>query len=221
MEKELNYSIVYDKSMKQYAIDLQNFVSKMSGVKCMKFGHGKVPDNVNDIDKSYVLYLGEKCSKHLQYENKFEQYGIQIGWYGTKAWIRLVKEGEKSFFTWLNKGDVSFIADDEKKISRNVARYSKFCEEYYNLYKEFRISRDAAIDQSYSKSEAIEKMTKDFQFLRLKWVDILISLWGTIKDIIGEQKAYRRLNVFAVMYFCKNYLKPFLEEGKIDVLNHG
>lgn len=103
------YSIVYDKNYKQYAIDLQRFVSETVGNKCYMFKVGKAPDNVTDIDKSYVIYLGEESSKYMNYENKFEQYGLQMGWYGTNAWIRLIKQGDGSFSEWLNEGELSII----------------------------------------------------------------------------------------------------------------
>lgn len=207
-----SYSIVYDKNKKQYAIDLQRFVSETAGTKCMMFKVGKAPDNVTDIDKSYVIYLGEESSKYMNYENKFEQYGLQMGWYGTNAWIRLIKQGDGSFSAWLNKGELSIISDNDKEIARNANRYKKFCGEYYDLYREYKLRGDKAIDQSYTKSAAIDKMTKDFQFLRSKWVDFFIAPWGIAKGFIGDSQAYKRINRFAVMYFYKNYLKSFLNE---------
>lgn len=207
-----SYSIVYDKNKKQYAIDLQRFVSETAGTKCMMFKVGKAPDNVTDIDKSYVIYLGEESSKYMNYENKFEQYGLQMGWYGTNAWIRFIKQGDGSFSEWLNKGELSIISDNDKEIARNANRYKKFCGEYYELYREYKLRGDKAIDQSYTKSAAIDKMTKDFQFLRSKWVDFFIAPWGIAKYLIGDSQAYERINRFAVMYFYKNYLKSFLNE---------
>lgn len=220
MEK-LTYSIVYDKDMKQCAIDLQTFVSNITGVKCMIFKNGEAPSNVTDIDKSYVIYIGEKSAKYMQYANQFEKYGIQMGWSGTNAWIRFVEEGDSSFAAWLNEGSISFISDNEEQISENAKRYNCFCTEYYELYKECRLRGDDAIDQSHSKSEAIEKMIKDFQFIRLKWIDFIMSPWGMVKSIIGNSKAYKRVTRFAGMYFFKNYLKLFLNEEKTDSLNNG
>ena len=220
MEK-LTYSIVYDNDMKQCAIDLQTFVSNITGYKCMIFENGKAPSNVTDIDKSYVIYIGEKSAKYMQYTNQFEKYGIQMGWLGTNAWIRLVKEGDGSFAEWLNKGDISFISDNEEEISKNAKRYNHFCTLYYELYKECKLRGDDDIDHSYSKTEAIDKMIKDFQFIRLKYIDLLISPWGLIKSFFGNSKAYKRVTRFAGMYFYKNYLKPFLNEEKTDSLNNG
>lgn len=213
-----SFSIVYDKDMKQYAKDLERFVSCMDGVKCMTFQNGKVPENVNDIDKSYVVYIGSNCSKDLQYENKFNKYGIQIGWYGTNAWIRLKKEGDDSFSEWLNQGDPSFIADNDKEIANNALIYKEFCASYYKLYKEFHIRRDADIDKSATESKAISKMAKDFQFIRMKRIDIVAFPWAFVKSLLGDSKAYRRVNTFAVMYFYKNCLKSFLNERKSDSL---
>ena len=219
---EKNFSIVYDKSLKQYANDLQRIVSKISGIKCMKFKAGKVPDNVIDIDKSYVVYIGKNCSEDLKFKNKFEEYGIRMGWYGTNAWIRVKEDGQNSFLSWLNDGDVSFIADDEKQIAKNAARYTDFCVKYYELYKEYDIIRDKAIDKAKSKTDAIKKMTKEFQFLRKKWIDAIIGYWGLIKILylyVGSD-AFNRIRLFSILYFCKNYLIPFLNEEKTEILNN-
>ena len=220
MEK-LTYSIVYDKDMKQCAIDLQTFVSNITGVKCLIFENGKAPSNVTDIDKSYVIYLGEKSAKYMQYANQFDKYGVQMGWFGTNAWIRFVLGGDGSFAAWLNEGSISFISDNEEQISKNAKRYNCFCTEYYELYKECRLRGDDAIDQSHSKSEAIETMIKDFQFIRFKWIDLL-KPWNTgFSSISADSKVCKRVIRFAGMYFFKNYLKLFLNEEKTDSLNNG
>lgn len=213
-----NFSIVYDKNMKQYAKELERFVSCIDDVKCMTFQDGNVPENVDNIDKSYVIYIGTKCSENLQFENKFEKYGIQMGWYGTKSWIRLIKSGDGSFAGWLNEGKLSLIADNEREVATNALRYNEFGSQYYRLYKEYRYRKDEAIDKTNSESEALAIISKDFQFLRSKWIDFVAAPWALTKGLIGDSKAYMRVNTFAIMFFCKNYLKLFLNENKTDSL---
>lgn len=218
--ENLNYSIVYDKDMKQCAIDLQTFVSSITGTKCMIWENGKAPSNVTDIDKSYVIYIGEESAKYMQYANKYERYGIQMGWLGTNAWIRILFGGE-DFTQWINQGGLSFIYDNEKKISENKQIYSPFSTEYYELYKECRLNGDVAIDKSQTKTEAIDKIVKDFQFLRSKYIDFIISPWLWLKVDWFSKKVYKRISRFAIMYFYKNYLKLFLNEEKTDSLKNG
>lgn len=97
----------------------------------------------------------------------------------------MIKQGDGSFSEWLNKDKLSIISDNDKEIARNANRYKEFCEEYYELYREYKLRGDKAIDQSYTRSAAIDKMNKDFQFLRSKWVDFVIAPWGLLKFYRG------------------------------------
>lgn len=131
----MKFIIVYDSdNTKHCAKSMMSYVSERNDIKSVLLTSENVKSQLDNISTECYLYIGSVCSKCLDWVSQYDNYGIQIGWKGRRAWIRVHKR---------------FIPNEN------------FWSDYVRLYKEMNVvGYDSDIDDNSIEESVRIKIKK-------------------------------------------------------------
>ena len=222
------FRIVFDPALKDYAEKLKTLLSQVDGFKAMLQSTDK-KKKIDDTDKDYWVYFGTKCSKNLSFADKFSNYGIQIGWSGTDAWIKVINKecacellpGNMQEYPIVRKlmNNTMYSEDYMYSYYLYQNRHS-FIESYLSLYKKYGVKDDDDIDYAKDLDDARKRLEKRFEKScvtgekTLRWSD-LNTLVGYESFPIRRKRFYRKIYLYSILLFVDEYLGDYLTSPRI------
>ncbi len=209
-----DFILTYDKAREPDARILEALVSDIANCKMVVYDTKKFI-GVSKIDKQTCLFLGEDCSSHLQFESKYDEYGIQIGWKGAKAWIRTATcSVDIDYYFWREQ----FFSEYErlyKKYDLELKKRDKISEvkEYnpFNFKMYSNPTRRSPVDIFNPYKQFFDYLTMMYRGGKM------------IADKIEKNRIEKELqNIkynYATLLFVDQYIKPFLTEQPKDLLS--
>lgn len=218
-----DFILTYDKVREPDARILEALVSEIANCKMVVYNTEKSMD-VPKIDKQSWVFIGD-CSSHLKFKSKYDEYGIQIGWKGAKAWIRVsncsLDDGynrwREQFFSEYKRLYEKY--DLELKKRDKIRNVKKFWYNHFE-YDPFRYLRGNA------RRPPVFRIPNPIEMGVKAGFDAVSFLIGGFKRIVNGAKKNRiekeLLNIkynYATLLFVDQYIKPFLTEKPKDILS--
>ena len=179
--------LTYDKSREPDARILEALVSEIANCKMVVYDTKKSMD-VPKIDKQTWVFIGD-CSSHLQFKSKYNEYGIQIGWKGAKAWIRA--------------NPLSFLYSPNGYLRQFFSDYKRLYEKY-DLEKKDKVQEGLLLKYTYLHTH--------------NYWSFLVDLYG-VAEAVAARKVRLLQYTYATLLFVDQYIKPFLTEQPKDLLS--
>ena len=205
---EKSFATCFDKDCEQYAEILMTLVSKDEKICNIKTSREEFRKDRSIVSGEYVLTIGEKSSavQRANFPDKYNAYGIHIGFYGHKAWIscdsvNLSSEEEHKFLEDMKE----LLVKTDMETSQVEQKVGKV----KSLLKEnTQIKQEATKDDS--NSTILELLNP------LSYLETIIEasmFWGyVVKDwLIDDARRKKWLYKYAIVYFYLEYLKEFLQ----------
>lgn len=224
-----DFILTYDKDREPDARILEALVSDIANCKMVVYDTKKSKD-FPKVDKQTWLFLGEDCSSHLQFKSKYDKYdGIQIGWKGAKAWIRVSKcslddgynRWRKQFFSEYKKIYKKY--DLELKNRVKISKVEKYWYYPLNYDPTFNYSRRPPV--FYNPVFYNPAYYPIAQWFKLIFEAGKMFLVGGKKIVNGvernriEKELQNIKYNYATLLFVDQYIKPFLTEQPKDLLS--
>lgn len=204
---EKSFATCFDKGCEQFAEILMTLVSKDDRICNIKTSREEFKKDRNIVSGEYVLTIGEKSSavQRAYFPDKYNEYGIHIGFYGHKGWISCDN-------VYLSpKEEHKFLEDMEDLLVKsdmgNPSLAQKVDEMKSSLNKETQIKQEAAEDNGKS---SIIKLLNPIPYLEAIGI-VFRALKYVAEDwLIDSRKRKELLYGYAVLYFYHKFLKEFL-----------
>lgn len=205
--------IVYDKEWHKSADLLNTLLSSNPDIRASLYTKKEINKLVS---REKCLYIGQDCSSMLNFDDQYNELGIQVGYMGAKAWIRC------SVYDW----NINKLKEFEDQLKYYTEKYNanKIYEEYIKKGKN-AIKLDFQLGWEPWPGNAIERLrdeniiSKGF-FKRAG--EIYTGVFNQVyfggyylkymRKIIGDQPRIRRYQyLIGVFKFYDEYLKGFLD----------
>ena len=208
MEDEKTFVTCYDKECDEYATTLMTLLSNNDAICNVKTIREIFNKDRGIVSNEYVLTIGNKSSKYNRnnFKDRYDKYGIHIGYYGKKAWISCEK------FNW-----------DENSLF-------EFHKELISLLKELGMNIDDIDDRAKefvnNQSTQLNKNNLQVQVNIEMYKLLMTSLAVTNKMPLAKKfyewfvyffkrSEYRRQQYsYAIALFFHTYIKDFLKIEK-------
>jgi len=208
---EKSFATCFDKGCEQFAEVLMTLVSKDDRICNIKTSREEFKKDRSIVSGEYVLTIGEKSSavQRANFPDKYNAYGIHIGFYGHKAWISCES------YDWNRKSLLDFQIELRK------------------ILKELGMPTDA-IDKdvkelSDKKNKAKKKANSNPDVATIVLESLAEATWGLsgmsklvksiqkIADNLWNKSARRKQQYkLAVVLFFHKYIKEFLDIKETD-----
>lgn len=205
--------IVYDKDWSQSATLLYNLLSSNPDIKASLYTKKEVSKLVS---REKCLYIGQDCSSMLNFNDQYNEFGVQVGYMGAKAWIKC------SVFDW----NIDKLKEFENQLKYYTEKYktNKVYEEYIKKGKN-SIKLDFQLGWEPWPGNAVERLrdeniiSKGF-FKRAG--EIYTGVFNQVyfggyylkflRKIFGDQPRIRMYQyLIGVFQFYEKYLNVFLD----------
>ena len=202
------FATCFDKDCEQFAEILMTLVSNDDRICNIKTSREEFKKDRSIVSREYVLTIGEKSSavQRANFPDKYNAYGIHIGFYGHKGWISCDN-------VYLSSEEAHKFLEDMKELlvksNMETSLLAQKVDEVKSLLnKETQIRQKATEDNG--KSSIIELLNP---ISYLKTIREVSMFWGYVaKDwFIDSQRRKELLYIYAVVYFYHKYLKEFLD----------
>jgi len=207
MKKQL--FIIYDRLLEDQATLLYNLLSQHTDIKASIYTKKEIKKLVS---REKCLYIGADCSGQLTFDNSYNEFGINIGCKGTKAWIRC--------FTY--EWNVDRLNEFEKILKSYTDKHQLKLEYDYYKRKKAIINQEFLAGYEPWPGNVIDRIRdKNIMNSGADRVDDIISgigyswmFWVVVptRKLIGSTPMIRYFQyLIGVLKFYEDYLNDFLE----------
>lgn len=223
---EKSFVTVYDKGLEEFAEVIMTLVSTDTVICNIKRATEEFKKDKSIVSGEYVLYIGERGSAFIRqnFKDAYCNYGIHIGFYGTKAWISC----ERFEWGFVNEADFTIeLHSTLERLGMNAKDYEKYVKACL-LYKQLNDAPIASEKRAGEHRETTGLSPKDNPesiaerkaYLK-KYLSFVVehaSELDWISDLSGSNKLKLQYR-FAIALFYDKYLHDFLQIKKEEKEN--
>lgn len=214
MKAEKSFVTVYDKDCEEYAVTLMSLVSKDKMICNINRKTEEFKKDMTIVSGEYVLSIGKKASVHLRnnFKDIYSNYGIHIGYCGTRAWISCENFDWDKVSLYDFKKELYSISEELGMNTENIEESVKLSVNNEQKKKALETMLSEKIHTELVSSETSDEIKEALLRAIQDAIITILCPEVTLFNFLHKRKEKRRQQYrFATVLFYYYYLCDFLE----------